>query len=150
DKDSDTDTALLRKENVFLNQAFDSKEDAIRFAGEALVASGYVKAGYVDAMLEREEITTTFMGNDVAIPHGTDEAKKEVLSSGFVILQVPDGLAFEGGTAKLIFAIAGKDGTHLDILSGIAVTCSDMDNVDKMVTAESAEEIMAILDLSTD
>ncbi|WP_026563176.1 PTS mannitol transporter subunit IICBA [Bacillus sp. UNC41MFS5] len=140
-----TDDALLREENIFLNQEFASKEEAIRFAGRALVKAGYVKESYIDAMIARDEMTSTYMGNDVAIPHGTEEAKKDVLNSGFTVLQVPNGVDFDGQKVRLIFGIAGKDGTHLEILSGIAVTCSDMANIEKLVVAKSAKEIMDIL-----
>ncbi|WP_144555645.1 PTS mannitol transporter subunit IICBA [Bacillus sp. X1(2014)] len=143
--DPHTDDALLREENIFLNQEFASKEEAIRFAGRALVKAGYVKESYIDAMIDRDEMTSTYMGNDVAIPHGTEEAKKDVLNSGFTVLQVPNGVDFDGQKVRLIFGIAGKDGTHLEILSGIAVTCSDMANIEKLVEAKSATEIMDIL-----
>ncbi|MDQ0221185.1 PTS mannitol transporter subunit IICBA [Peribacillus cavernae] len=136
---------LLREENVFINQEFANKEDAIRFAGRALVNAGYVKETYIEAMIERDQMTSTYMGNDVAIPHGTEEAKKAVLKSGFTVLQVPNGVDFDGQKVRLIFGIAGKDGTHLDILSGIAVTCSDMDNIEKMVKAKTARELMDII-----
>ncbi|TWT27046.1 PTS mannitol transporter subunit IICBA [Planomicrobium sp. CPCC 101110] len=136
---------LLLEENIFLNQSFSTKEQAIRFAGEALVKAGYVEPSYVGEMLKREEITTTYMGNNVAIPHGTEEAKKAVIKSGFTVVQVPNGVDFDGESAKLIFGIAGKDGTHLEILSGIAVICADQENVDQLVQAKSAEELMSIL-----
>ncbi|AKO90892.1 PTS mannitol transporter subunit IICBA [Priestia filamentosa] len=139
------DDSLLRKENVFLNQEFANKEEAIRFAGRVLVDSGYVEESYIEAMIERDNMTSTFMGNDVAIPHGTEEAKKAVIKSGFTVLQVPQGVDFDGEKVRLIFGIAGKDGTHLEILSGIAVTCSDMANIEKMVKAETAEELMELL-----
>ncbi|MRG86072.1 PTS mannitol transporter subunit IICBA [Salinibacillus xinjiangensis] len=144
DHDQDDDD-LLREENIFLNQSFSTKEEAIRFAGEALVKAGYVKEDYVDAMIERDEMTSTYMGNNVAIPHGTEEAKKAVLRSGFTVLQVPDGVDFDGEKAKLIFAIAGKDGTHLEILSSIAVICSEEENIEKMVQAKTAKELLDII-----
>ncbi|MBU8879985.1 PTS mannitol transporter subunit IICBA [Bacillus sp. FJAT-29790] len=140
--DSDS---LLRPENVFLNQSFSNKEEAIRFAGRALVNAGYVNESYIEAMIARDEMTSTYMGNDVAIPHGTEEAKKDVLTSGFTVLQVPNGVDFDGQKVRLIFGIAGKEGTHLEILSGIAVTCSDMENIEKMVRAKSAQELMDII-----
>ncbi|EKN70473.1 PTS system mannitol-specific transporter subunit IICBA [Neobacillus bataviensis LMG 21833] len=143
--DTHTDDALLREENIFLNQAFTSKEEAIRFAGNVLVKAGYVKESYIEAMISRDEMTSTYMGNDVAIPHGTEEAKQDVLNSGFTVLQVPNGVDFDGQKVRLIFGIAGKDGTHLEILSGIAVTCSDMANIEKLVEARTAREIMDIL-----
>ena len=139
------DDQLLLEENIFIGQNFRTKEEAIRFAGQALVKGGYVEESYVEEMLKREEITTTYMGNNVAIPHGTEEAKKAVLKSGFTVVQVPNGVDFNGESAKMIFGIAGKDGTHLDILSGIAVICAEQDNVDQLVNAKSAKELMAIL-----
>ncbi len=136
---------LLRPENVFLNKQFANKEEAIRFTGRALVNAGYVDESYIEAMIERDNITSTYMGNDVAIPHGTEEAKKAVIKSGFTVVQVPDGVDFDGQKVRLIFGIAGKDGTHLEILSGIAVTCSDMENIEKMAEAETAQAIIDII-----
>lgn len=136
---------LLRPENVFINQEFANKEEAIRFAGRALLNAGYVDESYIEAMIERDNMTSTYMGNDVAIPHGTEEAKKAVIKSGFTVLQVPNGVDFDGQKVRLIFGIAGKDGTHLEILSGIAVTCSDMENIEKMAEAKTAQEIIDII-----
>ncbi|MCI2255230.1 PTS mannitol transporter subunit IICBA [Domibacillus sp. PGB-M46] len=144
-EDGRTEDGLLLEENVFLNQSFATKDEAIRFAGNALFKAGYVKENYIEAMIERDQITSTYMGNDVAIPHGTEEAKKEVLKSGFTVIQVPQGVDFDGNLVRLIFGIAGKDGTHLEILSGIAVTCSEMENIEKLVNAQTAKEIIAIL-----
>ncbi|MEN2766951.1 PTS mannitol transporter subunit IICBA [Ornithinibacillus xuwenensis] len=139
------DDDLLREENIFINQQFSSKEEAIRFVGEALVKAGYVEESYVDAMIERDNMTSTYMGNHVAIPHGTEEAKKAVIRSGFTVAQVPAGVDFGGEQAKLIFGIAGKDGTHLEILSGIAVICSELENIEQMVQAKTAQELKDII-----
>ncbi|MFC4620044.1 PTS mannitol transporter subunit IICBA [Camelliibacillus cellulosilyticus] len=136
---------VLTEENIFLNQSFENKEAAIRFAGEALVKGGYVREAYIDAMLERERDMSTYMGNEVAIPHGTEQAKKDVLKSGVVIVQVPEGVDFGGQRARLIFGIAGKDGGHLKILSSIATACTEMDNVEKMVQAKDKDELMAVM-----
>lgn len=136
---------LLRPENVFINKEFANKEEAIRFAGRALVDAGYVDESYIEAMIERDNMTSTYMGNDVAIPHGTEDAKKAVLKSGFTVLQIPNGVDFDGQKVRLVFGIAGKDGTHLEILSGIAVTCSEMENIEKLVSAKTAQEIIDIL-----
>lgn len=145
DEEMAHDDDLLRQENIFLNKEFADKEEAIRFAGRVLVDAGYVEESYIEAMIERDNITSTYMGNDVAIPHGTEEAKKAVIKSGFTVIQVPNGVDFDGQKVRLIFGIAGKDGTHLEILSGIAVTCSDMDNIEKLAAAESVQTIMDII-----
>lgn len=136
---------ILLEDHIFINQSFATKDEAIRFAGRVLVDGGYVEESYIEAMVERDQMTSTYMGNDVAIPHGTEEAKKAVLKSGLTIIQVPDGVDFDGKKVRLIFGIAGKDGTHLNILSAIAVTCSDMENVEKMVTAQSARELLDMI-----
>ncbi|HLU22798.1 MAG TPA: PTS mannitol transporter subunit IICBA [Bacillaceae bacterium] len=148
DHSPSTNQDVLRKENIFLNKQFSSKEEAIRFAGRALADGGYVDESYIEAMIERDNITTTYMGNDVAIPHGTDEAKKSVKNSGVTIIQVPEGIDYDGQKVRLIFGIAGKDGGHLEILSAIAITCSEMENVEKMATAKTADEILSIIGAS--
>ena len=137
----------LHKDNILLNQRVATKEEAIRLAGKLLVERGNVEPAYVEKMLEREEITSTFMGNFVAIPHGTDDAKKEVKESGISIIQVPDGVDFgSGNIVKLVFGIAGKGNEHLDILSKIAISVSEMDNVEKLVAATSVESIIELFE----
>jgi len=79
----------LTKKDIRLGQEISNKEEAIRKAGEILVENGYVDSDYIPAMLEREEIVSTYMGNFIAIPHGTDEAKKSIKSTGISIIQIP-------------------------------------------------------------
>lgn len=140
-------TPILTTENVLLHTTLNNKEEAIRKTGQILVDRGYVEASYIDAMFEREELTSTYMGNFVAIPHGTEEAKKYVKNSGISIIQVPNGVDFgNGNIVKLLIGIAGKNGEHLDILSKIAIVCSEEENVTKIVNASTVDEIMAIFE----
>lgn len=136
---------VLKKENIFLNKSFASKEEVIRFAGQALVDHGYVNPSYVQGMIERDQEMSTYMGNEIAIPHGTEKVKKEVLSSGVVIVQVPDGVDFDGNRVRLVFGIAGKNNSHLSILSKIAVACAEVNSVHKMVDAKTEDELMAVI-----
>ena len=115
-------------------------------AGRALVDSGSVNEAYIQAMKEREQLVSTFMGNGLAIPHGTDEAKGDVLASGLTLLQIPEGVDWNGETVKVVVGIAGKDGEHLDLLSKIAITFSEEENVDRIVNAKSAEEIKQVFE----
>src|SRR5699024_10030066 len=125
---------ILQTENIHLCQSFDNKEDAIRFSGNVLVAEGYVQASYIDKMLEREAISSTYMGNSIAIPHGTDDAKSQVLETGISIVIVPDGVDFgDGNIVHVLIGIAGKGDEHLEILSNIAIVCSEESNVKKLV-----------------
>lgn len=133
---------ILSTENIVLNQVLTTKEEAIRLTGKILVDRGYVQSSYVEKMLKREEMTSTYMGNFVAIPHGTDDAKQEVKESGIAIIQVPEGVDFgDGNIVKLIFGIAGKGDEHLEILSNIAIVVSDEENVEKIVNASSKDEV---------
>lgn len=115
-------------------------------AGQLLVDSGVVKAGYVQAMKDREQIVSTFMGNALAIPHGTDEAKNEVIASGLSLLQIPEGLLWNGEEVKVVIGIAGKDGEHLDLLSQIAMTFSEEENIHKIVNAASPQAIRQVFE----
>ncbi|EGQ2852420.1 PTS sugar transporter subunit IIA [Staphylococcus pseudintermedius] len=137
---------LLRDENILLNQSISTQEEAIEKAGQLLVDSGVVKAGYIQAMKDREQILSTFMGNALAIPHGTDEAKNEVIASGLSLLQIPEGLLWNGEEVKVVIGIAGKDGEHLDLLSQIAMTFSEEENIHKIVNAASPQAIRQVFE----
>lgn len=112
-----------------------SKEEAIRAAGELLVAQGCVGPDYIDAMMERENIVTTYMGMGVAIPHGTKEQKACVKKSGIVLLQYPEGVPFGDEKAQLIFGIAGVGDEHLDVLSSLCTALEDEEKLEQMKTS---------------
>ncbi|OAB28333.1 PTS mannitol transporter subunit IICBA [Paenibacillus macquariensis subsp. defensor] len=135
---------VLRKENITLHLPSVSKEDAIRRAGESLVAAGYVKPHYVDAMIEREGIATTYIGNGVAIPHGVGAAKKEIQTSGIVVHQYPEGVEFEGGRAYLVIGIAGAGREHIRILTKIAEAIEDESTVHRLAQSKDPNEIYSI------
>ncbi|WP_047865014.1 PTS sugar transporter subunit IIA [Rubrobacter aplysinae] len=138
---------ILSQENIVLGASLSNQEEAIRRAGELLVGNGHVEEKYIDSMFEREESVSTFMGNAVAIPHGTSDSKQWVSQSGLSIITVPEGVEYgDGNVAKLIVGIAGKGDEHLEILSNIALVCSDEENVNKIVHAQSKEELMAFFE----
>lgn len=138
---------ILSPDNILLNAEIDNKESAIRLTGSVLAENGYVDDDYIEKMLEREELSSTYMGNFVAIPHGTDDAKQSVKESGIAIIQVPNGVDFgNGNIVKLLVGIAGKGGEHLEVLSKIAIVLSEEENVQKIVNASSKEEILAVFE----
>lgn len=134
----------LKKEDIVLNKQFVDKVEAIEGAGELLKEQGYISEEYIEKMIERDALTSTFIGNMVAIPHGTDDAKKFISQSGIVLIQVPDGVSFDGNEVKLIIGIAGIENEHLELLSEIAMVCSEIENVEKIIAATSEEEIMVL------
>lgn len=139
-------TELFSNENIFISATVSNQNEAIEKAGQALVSSGAVTDAYIQAMKDREQVVSTFMGNGLAIPHGTDEAKASVLQSGLTLLQIPEGIDWDGEEVKVVVGIAGKDGEHLDLLSKIAITFSEEENVERIVNAKSAEEIKQVFE----
>jgi mannitol PTS system EIIA component len=138
--------SILNEANILLNKKLENKTEAIKATGQILVDNGYVKQEYIEQMLKREELSSTYMGNFIAIPHGTEEAKEAVIESGLSVIQAPEGVDFGGGNiVKILIGIAGKGDEHLDILSKIAIVCSEEENVEKLVQAKSKEEILQLL-----
>ncbi|STO09204.1 PTS sugar transporter subunit IIA [Exiguobacterium aurantiacum] len=135
---------FIQTEMIRLNQTFNTTAEAINAAGEVLHAAGCVSPAYIEAMHERQALSSVYIGNQVAIPHGTEEAKSAVQKTGISIIQVPEGVDFGGKTAKLVIGIAGVNDEHLELLSQIAVICSDEDNVERLVRAETKEEILSL------
>jgi PTS system mannitol-specific IIA component len=138
-------TQILSLDKIKLNMAFTNKTEAILFAGRVLIDHGHVEEGYAAKMLEREALATTYIGNRIAIPHGTKDALGLVKSAGVSIIQVPEGVDFgEGNRAYLVIGLAANGDDHMDILTSIAVICSEDENVDRLVNAASEQEIMDI------
>lgn len=138
---------ILSADKIELAARVEDKAEAIRRAGQLLVDAGHVWEDYIPAMLEREELTSTYMDNGVAIPHGTDRAKALVRSTGISIVQVPQGVDFgNGNVARLVIGIAAVGNEHLEILSKIAIVCADPENVNKIVQTASKEEIIRLFE----
>ncbi len=123
-----------------------TKDDAIREAGQILVDVGAVTPAYVDAMFERERSVSTYMGNYLAIPHGTNESKESISRSALSVVKYDPPIDWDGNEVRFVVGIAGHQGGHLEILGKVAVVFADTDQVDGLVSAGSADEVFAILD----
>lgn len=122
-----------------------NKEEAIAEAAEILIAAGAVTPEYLDFMKAREEMTSTFMGNFLAIPHGTNEGKDTILSSALSFVRYPEPLDWDGNEVRFVVGIAGKDGGHMDTLAAVATIFSDDDEVQKLIDASNEDELLALL-----
>jgi len=136
---------VIVKDSILLNQPSVTKEEAIRKAGELLVARGAVEPGYVDAMQERERMVSTYMGMGIAIPHGTAQAKGTVKKTAISMVQYPEGVDFGAEKAQLVFGIAGIGEEHLDLLAKIAGCLEDPEVLEKMKTTGDVDWILKIL-----
>ncbi len=133
---------VITAEGIRLNQRPVSKEEAIQAAGELLAKLGYVDPSYVDAMQEREKLTTTYMGMGVAIPHGTTQAKGTVKKTGIVLLQYPEGVDFGDEKAQLVFGIAGIGDEHLDLLAKICDMLEDEEVLETLKTTTDTDWVL--------
>jgi PTS system mannitol-specific IIA component len=122
-----------------------SKDDAIREAGQLLVDAGAVTPAYVDAMFEREKSVSTYMGNFLAIPHGTNEAKDTIGRSAISVVRYDAPIDWDGNEVRFAVGIAGVENGHLEILGKIAIVFSDSEEVEKLLAAGSAEELYQML-----
>ncbi|MTD28044.1 PTS mannitol transporter subunit IICBA [Erwinia sorbitola] len=138
----------LSAANVFLGNHATNKEQAIRFAGEQLVKGGYVEPEYVAAMLEREKLTPTYLGESIAVPHGTVEAKDRVLKTGVVFCQYPDGVHFgeePDDIARLVIGIAARNNEHIQVITSLTNALDDDSVIARLATTTSVQEVLDIL-----
>jgi mannitol/fructose-specific phosphotransferase system IIA component len=137
--------AVLAAQGIRLAQHAVDKTDALRRSGALLVELGAVEPGYADAMLEREDLVTTYVGEGFAIPHGTNESRVLVRRTALGFLQFPDGVDWGDGTVQVCIPIAASGGEHMALLSALAETLLDPDAATRLRSATSADDVLAIL-----
>lgn len=121
------------------------KWEAISEAGALLVKGGYVKMDYVDAMMEREKVATTYLGMGIAIPHGTQNAKRDVIRTGISVVQYPEGVDFDGEKAYLVIGIAGVGDEHLELLARVSEALDDEQVLEKLKSTTDPADIYEVL-----
>ncbi|ERG63899.1 MULTISPECIES: PTS sugar transporter subunit IIA [Agrococcus] len=136
---------VLTLEQITTSPRATTKDEAIQEAADMLVAAGAVTPDYADAMRAREASVSTYMGNLLAIPHGTNESKDSILASALSVARYETPLDWDGNPVKFVIGIAGKDGGHLEILSKIAIVFSEEDDVAKLEAAPDAAAILELL-----
>ena len=138
-------STLLDRRSIQLDAVAADRDSAIRLAGQALVDVGAVTPAYVEAMLEREQSVSTYMGEGVAIPHGTLAGKGAVLRDALSFLRFPAGVEWNGQTATLAIGIAAKGDGHLAILGQLASVLVDANKAKGLREVQTADEVLAIL-----
>ncbi|MGP5594414.1 PTS sugar transporter subunit IIA [Brachybacterium alimentarium] len=142
--DTGEGTEILSPDSIVLTGTASDSATGIDEAGALLVAAGAVDQGYVDAMHAREATVSTFMGNGLAIPHGTNDAKSTIKRSAMSFVRYPEGIEWNGNPTKFVIGIAGVGDEHLVLLQKVAMTFSDPAQVERLEQATSAQEILAI------
>jgi mannitol PTS system EIICBA or EIICB component len=138
----------LTDDSIFLGLKATQKEDAIKFAGEQLVKLGNVSPEYVDGMFAREELVSTYLGESIAVPHGTIEAKQYVQKTGIVFCQYPEGIQWgedEDDIAKMVIGIAAQGDEHNMVLMAITNSLDDEEAVECLQNTTNPADVLRIL-----
>jgi PTS system mannitol-specific IIC component len=135
---------ILVADSVVLNGTATTRDAAIDEAGQLLLQRGAVDTAYLDAMHEREESVSTYMGSYLAIPHGTNAAKDHIKKSAVSVVRYPDGIDWNGKQVKFVVGVAGINNEHLHILSSIAKVFTNKAQVAQLEAATSVDEVLAL------
>ncbi|GAB4080933.1 PTS mannitol transporter subunit IICBA [Modestobacter muralis] len=136
---------LLSRDSIVLDGRASGRDAAITEAGELLVAAGAVDGSYVPAMHERETSVSTYMGNLLAIPHGTNEAKPAIRRSAISFVRYPQGIDWNGKEVKFVIGVAGAGDDHLKLLGKIAEVFTDSAQVARLEAARTPADVQAVL-----
>ena len=136
-----TNEGILAPASVRLGLASMTKADAIRLCGQVLVEAGAATPEYIDGMFAREEQVSTYLGEGVAIPHGTNEAKSMIAKSSISVIRYPNGIDWNGTPVKFVIGIAGAGNDHLELLGKIAEVFLDESQIAGLEQATSPAQV---------
>ncbi len=137
---------ILSKDRISLRATAVDKVDAIRKAGELLTASGCVLPAYVEGMLAREKSMSTSLGVGVAIPHGMDENRGDVLQTGISVLQLIEGIPWdEGDVVSLVIGIAATSDEHVGVLANLATAIENEETLGELLQTSDPDVIIKYL-----
>ncbi|WP_210648595.1 PTS sugar transporter subunit IIA [Nocardioides sp. SYSU D00065] len=136
---------VLSPQSIVLGGEARTRDEAITEAGLLLVAGGAVDESYVDAMHEREASVSTFMGNGLAIPHGTNEAKSLIRRTAISFLRYDQPIDWNGSPARFVVGIAGAGDDHLTVLQALAGAFTDDAALAALESARTPDDVLAVL-----
>lgn len=129
---------ILKEKNIFINCIGEDKEAIIKKIGDIFCKDGCTTEKYTVSMLEKESLMNTYIGNSIAIPHGVETARGEVLRSCIIVMVFPEGTDWNGEKAQIVIGIAGTGNDHINILSNIACVLSDEEAVNRVIESDAA------------
>ncbi|WP_117235073.1 fused PTS fructose transporter subunit IIA/HPr protein [Vibrio maerlii] len=136
----------LNNDDITLAQSASNKFEAIKNIAQSLTDKGQVEQGYVEGMLNRENQNSTFLGNGIAIPHGTTDTREMVKTTGVAVHHFPQGVEWgDGNTVYVAIGIAAKSDEHLGILKQLTKVLGADGVEERLRNASSAQDIIALL-----
>ena len=145
DTSDEVEIDILLASSIILGGRAKDRDAAIDEAGHLLVQAGAVDEAYVSSMHDREQSVSTFMGNGLAIPHGTNEAKGSIRRTAISFVRYDLPLDWNGKQAEFVIGIAGAGDDHLALLSRIAEIFVDADRVAELRAAKTPHDVLAVL-----
>lgn len=140
----------LGPDDILLDRHADGWQTALDSAAQALVDAGLVEAEYRDGLHAREAQSSTFLGNAIAIPHGTPESRQHVKHTGVRVLQFPHGIEWhDGQRVHVLVAIAAQNDEHLDILRQLTHVLDREGVSELLANATSAADVARLLSKPT-
>lgn len=136
---------VLAANAVRLGLTASDKEDALRQCGAVLVEIGAAGQEYAEAILERERSVSTYMGEGVAIPHGTDASRGDIKRTALAFLQFPAGVDWNGQNCTVCIAIASQGHEHVSILQSLAMVLTDPDKAARLRETDDVNEVLELL-----
>ncbi|MEV0166090.1 PTS system IIA component (Fru family) [Nonomuraea fuscirosea] len=133
---------LLDPRAVLLHESAADRDAAIRRCGQALVDVGAVAPSYVEAMLERERTISTYVGEGVAIPHGTAASKEDVERDAICVVRFPGGVDWDGEPVTLCVGIAAAGDGHVPLLAALADILLDPDRARTLREATEVSQVI--------
>lgn len=136
----------LSKNDITLSQSATDKFEAIKSIAQSLTDKGLVEQGYVEGMLNRENQNSTFLGNGIAIPHGTTDTRSMVKTTGVAVHHFPEGVEWgDGNTVYVAIGIAAKSDEHLGILKQLTKVLGADGVEERLRNAKNEDDIIALL-----
>lgn len=136
---------VLTKESIRLGATARDKADALAQCGALLVELGAATQEYADALFDREEQVSTFLGEGVAIPHGTNESRVHIRRTALGFIQFPDGVDWDGNVVNVCIPIASNSDEHVGILGALAEVLMEPEAAEKLRTTSSVDEVLVLL-----
>jgi len=136
----------LTVEQISMDQSAVDKPAALQLLADLLVADGLVAPGYLQGLQAREQQGSTFLGQGIAIPHGTPQTRDQVYATGVRLMQFPQGVDWgDGQMVYLAIGIAAKSDEHLRLLQLLTRALGETDLGEALRQAKNPESLLKLL-----
>lgn len=136
----------LDASQIQMGRAAANKDEALAMLADALASAGLATAAYLDGLQAREHQGSTFLGQGIAIPHGTPQTRDQVLRTGVSLIQFPAGVDWgDGQRVYLAIAIAAQSDEHLHLLQLLTRALGEGDLSQALREAGEATQILELL-----